>query len=159
MSVQALVPSANDLFARLSRIPLKGYLSDPRKTACSRVCGRPRSSNASVGMVKVPETMGPSIPDHTKERPVFVDLHFWTSMVEFGAVKDLTAKERRKRGGELDVSFLPPQRDWPRGHAPSSKFPNVAWPSARIGTVWSTCMAEGDVAKERRGLKEEREDR
>ena len=45
-------------------------------------------------MVKVPETMGPSIPDQTKERPVLVERHFWMEMVELGAVKDLTGKGR-----------------------------------------------------------------
>lgn len=81
-----------DLFARLSKIPLNGYWSDPRKTACSRVWGRPRSSTASVGTTNVPDTIGPSTPDQTNESPVLVDRHFWIGIVEFGAVKDLTGE-------------------------------------------------------------------
>lgn len=34
--------------AMVSRMPLKGYFSEPRKTRCSRVCGRPESSKISV---------------------------------------------------------------------------------------------------------------
>lgn len=45
VSVQAFVPSAKLLLARLSRMPLYGYCSEPRKTRCSSVCGRPANGD------------------------------------------------------------------------------------------------------------------
>lgn len=48
ISVAAFVPDVNSLFAMVSSSPGSGYLFDPSKVRCSRVCGTPEELKISV---------------------------------------------------------------------------------------------------------------